>query len=164
VNDLADQSHVLAINAAIEANRAGEQGKAFAVVATEIRSLAEQSKAATQQVRTILSEIARVANVVLTTTEQGARGVATGEQLVAQAGHTIDELSSVILQSVDNAQLITMAVRQHTVGMEQITIAMREINTATVDNLAVTARTQDAAKSLSELARHLDQLVARFTT
>jgi methyl-accepting chemotaxis protein len=164
VNDLADQSHVLAINAAIEANRAGEQGAAFAVVATEIRSLAEQSKAATQQVRTLLSEIARAANAVLATTEQGARGVSAGERLVAQAGQTIDELSAVILQTVDNAQRITMAVRQHTVAMEQITVAMREINSATTDSLTVTARTQDAAKSLSELAGHLDQLVGQFST
>src|ERR1700730_3085204 len=62
VNDLADQSNLLALNAAIEASRAGEQGRGFAVVATEIRNLAEQSKAATAQVRTILGDIQRATN------------------------------------------------------------------------------------------------------
>ena len=74
VNDLADQSNLLALNAAIEASRAGEQGRGFAVVAHEIRSLAEQSKAATAQVRTILSDIQRATNAAVMATEQGTKG------------------------------------------------------------------------------------------
>ena len=86
VNDLADQSNLLALNAAIEASRAGEHGKGFAVVAAEIRSLAEQSKAATAQVRTILSDIQRATNAAVLATEQGTKGVDPGAELVEQAG------------------------------------------------------------------------------
>ncbi|MDB5059758.1 MAG: mcp40H-21, partial [Chloroflexi bacterium] len=75
VNDLADQSNLLALNAAIEASRAGEHGKGFTVVANEIRTLAEQSKLATSQVRTILSDIQRATNAAVMATEQGTKGV-----------------------------------------------------------------------------------------
>ena len=86
VSDLADQSNLLALNAAIEASRAGEQGKGFAVVATEIRNLAEQSKAATAQVRTILGDIQRATNATVLSTEQGTRGVDDGIRLVEKNG------------------------------------------------------------------------------
>ena len=74
VNDLAEQSNLLAVNAGIEAARAGEQGKGFAVVAQEVKSLAEQSKQATAQVRTILGDIQKATNSAVMATEQGSRG------------------------------------------------------------------------------------------
>src|SRR5581483_7264454 len=86
VSDLADQSNLLALNAAIEANRAGEQGKGFAVVAQEIRSLAEQSKGATGQVRTILSDIHRATQAAVLATEQGTKGADGGVRVVERAG------------------------------------------------------------------------------
>src|SRR4051795_9573994 len=93
VNDLADQSNLLALNAAIEAARAGEHGKGFAVVAAEIRSLAEQSKEATAQVRRLLGDIQRATNATVLATEEGTKGVEHGAQLIGQAGETIDELA-----------------------------------------------------------------------
>jgi methyl-accepting chemotaxis protein len=73
VNDLAEQSNLLAVNAAIEAAKAGEQGKGFAVVAQEVKSLAEQSKQATSQVRTIFNDIQKATTAAVLATEQGAR-------------------------------------------------------------------------------------------
>jgi len=99
VNDLADQSNLLALNAAIEASRAGEHGKGFAVVAQEIRTLAEGSKAATAQVRTILADIQRATNAAVMATEQGTKGVERGQRLVADAGAAIDDLAGVVEES-----------------------------------------------------------------
>jgi methyl-accepting chemotaxis protein len=161
VNDLADQSNLLALNAAIEASRAGEHGKGFAVVAAEIRSLAEQSKAATGQVRTILSDIQRATNAAVMATEQGTKGVDTGTQLIDQAGRTIDELAEVIQQTAESAQQIAAAVRQHSVGMEQIAAAMANINQATNQNLSATSNTKRAAEHLTDLAGRLNQMVAQ---
>jgi methyl-accepting chemotaxis protein len=103
VSDLTDQSNLLALNAAIEASRAGEHGRGFAVVAAEIRALAEQSKAATTQVRTLLGDIQRATQVAVLATEQGTAGAERGGDLVAQAGQTIDELAHVIEETARSA-------------------------------------------------------------
>src|SRR5207253_3648111 len=96
VGDLADQSNLLALNAAIEANRAGEHGKGFSVVAQEIRSQAEQSKAATAQVRAILSDIQRATNAAVMATEQGTKGADAGGRLIERAGRTIEQLAAAV--------------------------------------------------------------------
>jgi methyl-accepting chemotaxis protein len=161
VSDLADQSHLLALNAAIEASRAGEHGRGFGVVAQEIRSLAEGSKAATAQVRTILSDIQRATNTAVLATEQGTKGADRGAALVDQAGQTIEELAGAIRESAGAAAQIAASARQHAVGMVQVAAAMRDINQATAQNLAATADTQQAAANLSGLATNLNGLVAR---
>jgi methyl-accepting chemotaxis protein len=162
VNDLADQSNLLALNAAIEASRAGEQGKGFAVVATEIRNLAEQSKAATAQVRTLLGDIQRATHATVLSTEQGTRGVDTGMRLVEQTGQTIGELAHVIDQASDSAHQIAASVRQHSVGMEQVAAAMVNINQATTNSLSATAVTRKAAEHLTTLAGGLTRTVALY--
>jgi methyl-accepting chemotaxis protein len=162
VSDLADQSNLLALNAAIEASRAGEQGKGFAVVATEIRNLAEQSKAATTQVRTILGDIQRATNATVLSTEQGTRGVDDGIRLVEKTGQTIGELAHVIDQASQSAHQIAASVRQHSVGMEQVAAAMVNINQATTHNLSATADTRKAAEHLTTLAGGLTRTVAQY--
>jgi methyl-accepting chemotaxis protein len=162
VNDLADQSNLLALNAAIEASRAGEHGRGFAVVAEEIRSLADQSKEATAQVRTILSDVQRATNAAVLATEQGTKGAEAGAALVDRTGRAIEELAAVIDQAQRSAQQIAASVRQHSVGMEQIAAAMSNINQATSQGLSATANTQTAAQDLTDLARRLSDLVAHY--
>jgi methyl-accepting chemotaxis protein len=93
VNDLAEQSNLLAVNASIEAAKAGEQGKGFSVVAQEVKSLAEQSKQATVQVRGILGEIQRATSSTVLAAEQGSRAVSEGVKQSGQAGEAIRLLS-----------------------------------------------------------------------
>jgi len=162
VNDLADQSNLLALNAAIEASRAGEHGRGFTVVANEIRTLAEQSKAATAQVRTILSDIQRATNAAVMATEQGTKGVDAGSALLEGAGFTINELASAIEQASQSAIQIGASVDQHFVGMEQIAVAMTNINQATTQTLAATKSTEQAAEHLASLASQLIQIVEQF--
>jgi methyl-accepting chemotaxis protein len=164
VGDIADQSNLLALNAAIEASRAGEQGKGFAVVAQEIRLLAEQSKNATTQVRTILGEIQRATNSAVMTTEQGIKVADAGVDSIARVSSVIDELQSAIQNAAYNAQLISASVRQHSIGMEQISSAMQNISSATEENLISTRHTRDSAQSLAELAGRLRELTGRYKT
>src|SRR6266851_203528 len=163
VEDLADQSNLLAVNAAIEAAKAGEQGRGFAVVAQEVRSLAEKSKAATVQVRTMLTDIQRATNAAVLATEQGTRGADEGARLVEQAGITIRQLDETIRHSAEAAQQIAASVGQQGAGMDQIAVAMASINQSTLETDAGTRQLQKAAESMNVLAQRLSGLLGRYT-
>src|SRR5579859_690110 len=162
VEDLADKSDLLAVNAAIEASRAGEQGRGFAAVAHEVRSLAERSKAATVQVRTMLTDIQRATNAAVLATEQGTRGADEGARLVEQAGVTIRQLDETIRHSAEAAQQIAASVGQQGAGMDQIAVAMASINQSTLETDAGTRQLQKAAESLNVLALRLSGLLGRY--
>jgi len=162
VNDIASQSNILALNASIEAARAGEHGKGFAVVAVEVRNLAEQSRQATTQVKTILSEIQRATNATVMATEEGTKRVDAGVALAAQTRRALEQLSGVINESAQAATQMVAGGRQQVSGIEQIALAMRNINQATVQSLASTRQAEKSAQSLNELARSLSQTVAQY--
>jgi methyl-accepting chemotaxis protein len=162
VNDISSQSNLLALNASVEAARAGEHGKGFAVVAVEVRNLAEQSKQATAQVKTILNEIQRATNSAVMATEEGTKGVETGVHRTNQAGETIQRLAASIAESAGAAQQIVASAQQQTTGMEQIALAMQNINQATMQNLSSTRQTEKAAQELAAMAQQMEALVARY--
>src|SRR5262249_55021191 len=162
VRDIADQSRMLALNAAIEATRAGEHGRGFAVVAAEIRALAEQSYAATAEVRGILSEVQRLTSAAVMATEQGTKGAESGAQLIERAGTTIAGLAGVIQQTSTSAQQIAAAVRQHSIGMEQINAAMVDIAQATTHNTYAGEATEQAARALIGLSQRLNLSVEEY--
>jgi len=162
VNELASQSNMLALNAAVEAARAGEHGKGFAVVAAEVRNLAEQSKEATGQVRTILSDIQRATNATVMATEEGAKGVDEGIQLAARTREAIDRLSEVIDESARAAMQMVAGGQQQASGVEQIALAMQNIHQSTVQSLASTRQTEKAAQDLNELSRRLTETVDQY--
>jgi len=162
VTDIADQSNLLAVNAAIEAAKAGEQGKGFAVVAQEIKSLAEQSKQATAQVRAILNDVQKATSAAVMATEQGSKAVETGVKQSAQAGEAIRELAETSKEATQASSQIVASSQQQAVGMDQIGIAMENINQAGAQNAASMRQAETAAKSLHELGQKLKQLVERF--
>ncbi len=162
VNDIASQSNMLALNASVEAARAGEQGKGFAVVAMEVRSLAEQSRQATQQVEAILSDIQRATNMTVMATEEGTKGVEEGVTLSARTGQVIQQLGATLTQSSQAAVQMVAGGQQQTSGIEQIALAMQNINQATVQSLASTRQAEKAARDLNELARGLLETVERY--
>jgi methyl-accepting chemotaxis protein len=164
VNEIAAQSNILALNASVEAARAGEHGKGFAVVAVEVRNLAEQSRQATAQVRTILSDIQKATNATVMATEEGAKRVEEGVQLAAQAGEAIEQLAGVIEESAQAAAQMVAGGRQQAAGVEQVAVAMQSINQTTVQSLASTRQTERAAQALSELASSLVEIVEQYGT
>jgi methyl-accepting chemotaxis protein len=161
VNDLAEQSNLLAVNAAIEAARAGEQGKGFAVVAQEVKSLAAQSRQATAQVRTILGEIQKATTAAVLATEQGHKTVETGVALSGEAGESIRQLSESIGEAAQAATQIAASSQQQMVGMDQVGIAIDAIRQASLQNVAGTKQAEVAAQNLHTLGRRLSSLIER---
>lgn len=162
VEDLAAQSNLLAVNAAIEAAKAGEQGKGFAVVAQEIKNLAEQSKQATKQVRGILSDIQKATGAAVMATEQGARVVETGVQQSSQAGESILKLATNVAEAAQAATQIAASSQQQSTGMDQIVGSMMSVKQATLQNASSSRELETAAHSLNELGQRLKKLVQEY--
>ena len=159
VNDMAEQSNLLAVNAAIEAARAGEQGKGFAVVAQEVKSLAEQSKQATAQVRTILGDIQKATGAAVLATEQGSKAVEAGVKRSAEAGESIRLLADGIAEAAQAATQIAASSQQQMAGMDQVALAMQNIKQASSQNVAGTKQAEVAARQLHELGQKLGALI-----
>ena len=163
VNNVADQTNILAFNAAIEAARAGEAGKGFGVVATEIKSLADQSKKATVQVRQILGEIQRATNSAVIATEHGAKTVDEALHTVNQADEAIRALSDIVADAARSATQISASANQQSIGMAQIQRAMRDISDTTSQSLASTRQTEQAARDLDAVGARLAELLRGVT-
>jgi methyl-accepting chemotaxis protein len=161
VNDLAEQSNLLAVNAAIEATKAGEQGKGFVVVAQEIKSLAEQSKQATAQVRAILGDIQKATGAAVMATDLSGKAVAEGVQQSDVAGEAIRMLAESIAEAAQAALQIAASSQQQMVGMDQVALAMENIKLASKQNMAGTKQAEVAALNLHELGAKLKQLVEK---
>ena len=162
VNDLAEQSNLLAVNAAIEAAKAGDQGKGFAVVAQEVKSLAEQSKQATSQVRGILGEIQKATTAAVLATEQGSKAVEAGVKQSSEAGESIRQLADSITESAQAASQIAASSQQQVVGTDQVALAMENIKQASAQNVAGTKQAETAAHNLHELGQKLKLLVEQY--
>lgn len=162
VQDLADQSNLLAVNASIEAARAGDQGKGFTVVAHEIKNLADQSKEATGQIRAILEETRKWVDAVVKATDQGTRTVEEGVERSALSGHSIQALAQSVTESSQAAAIIDSSTLQQFEGVEQVADAMANIETAMHQNLTGTSQLESAARRLEELGGELRDLVQKY--
>ncbi|MDD2389786.1 MAG: methyl-accepting chemotaxis protein [Desulfobacterales bacterium] len=159
VNDLAEQSNLLAVNASIEAAKAGEQGKGFAVVAQEIRSLAAQSKQATTQVRNILFDVQKAISSAVMATELGGKAVEAGVSLSRQAGEAIDFLAESVTEASDASIQIAASSQQQLIGMDQVVSAMENIREAALQTSASTKQTEQSAHDLNNLGLRLQDIV-----
>ncbi|MDZ4163852.1 MAG: methyl-accepting chemotaxis protein, partial [Smithellaceae bacterium] len=162
VKDIAEQSNLLAVNASIEAAKAGEYGKGFAVVAQEVKSLAEQSKQATAQIRTILADIQKGISAAVMVAEQGSKAVDAGVKQSAVAGEAIRTLAATINEAATAATQIAASSQQQSLGMDQIVIAMENIKQASSHNVGSTRQVETVAQNLNELGQKLKQLVSRY--
>ncbi|MBI5570707.1 MAG: methyl-accepting chemotaxis protein [Desulfomonile tiedjei] len=163
VRDLADQSNLLAVNASIEAARAGDRGKGFAVVAHEIKCLADQSSGATAEVRRVLEDNRRWVSSVVMAAEQGTKAVELGVRQSELAAGSIRALSVSVSESSQAATVISSSVAQQFVGVDQVADAMTNIEQAVQQTLAGTIQLEGSARKLEELGGALQELVQRYT-
>jgi methyl-accepting chemotaxis protein len=162
VHDLADQSNLLAVNASIEAARAGDQGKGFAVVAHEIKSLADQSKRATQQIGGILEEITKSVNGVVMAAEQGSKAVGDGVEQSKLSADCIKELGVIVARSSQAASIIDASTSQQFTGIDQVVEAMSSIEQVMDQLVAASGQLKDGASRLTELGHGLNTLILEY--
>jgi len=162
VTDISEQSNLLAVNASIEAAKAGEFGKGFAVVAHEIHNLAEQSKQATTNVRTILTDIQRGVSSTVVSTERGTKSVADAARLTSDAREAIEVLTRSTADFSRQAIEITSSIHEQAAGMDQISLAMEKIRDAAQKNLEITQTVEKTAEDLHELGLRLKKLTVQY--
>jgi methyl-accepting chemotaxis protein len=162
VNELADRSNLLALNAGIEAARAGEHGRSFAVVADQVRGLAEQSKKATGRIEAILNEVRSATLGAVKASEAGTKVVDHGLELTGQASEGIQSLADTIRRASSAAEQIAASAEQQSVGMEQIAETMNDLEVSTLSFVEGATRSQSAAQNLDELTAGLAAATARY--
>jgi methyl-accepting chemotaxis protein len=162
VNDISERVHLLALNAAIEAAAAGESGLSFAVVASEMKRLADQAKAATVQVRGILGEIQRGINSSVMLTEEAVKRAATGKTRTDATVRTIEEMAARVEEGAQTFQQIVASTNQQQLGIEQVTGALHNIRQASQQTAEGTRQVETASANLTELARGLLTLADRY--
>ncbi len=164
VQDLADQSNLLAVNASIEAARAGDQGKGFTVVAHEIKSLADQSKEATERVRSMLEDTRKWVSAVVMATEQGNKAVETGVEQSVLAGGSIETLTNRVALSAQAASVIEASSQQQFHAVDQASSAMVNIEQAALESSDRTRQLEDSVRQIRVLGESLKELVEKFST
>ncbi|SMH44358.1 methyl-accepting chemotaxis protein [Azospirillum agricola] len=162
VNDIAERCHLLALNAAIEAAAAGEHGRTFTIVAGEIKSLADQSKEATAQVRSNLSEIQHGINASVMLTEEAVKRVAAGKRQTDSTQTTIRSMADNIQESVLAFQQIVAGTNQQQIGLEQVIQALQNIREASSQTAAGTRQLEGAAANLNNLGQGLVEAVRNY--
>ena len=163
VEDIANQSNMLAVNASIEAIKAGEQGKGFSVVAQELKNLAEQSKQGTKQVQKILFDIQKVTGTLVMVAEQGGKAVESGVKQAQNAKTSMDQLSSSVYNAANASKQIAASYDQELAGMDQISGAMGSIKEATSQNLSSIKQVEMSARDLSTLSQKLKEVISHYT-
>lgn len=156
ISGIAGQTNLLALNAAIEAARAGEQGRGFAVVADEVRKLAEQSQEAAKQIANLITEIQRDTDHAVMAMNNGTCEVKLGAEVVNASGDAFQEIASLVTQVSVQVKEISTAMDQLAIGSQQIVGSVKQIShlsqTASSEAQTVSAATEEQSASMQEIA------------
>jgi twitching motility protein PilJ len=162
INDIADQTNILALNAAIQASMAGDAGRGFAVVADEVQRLAERSSAATKQIEALVRTIQSDTNEAVISMEQTTSEVVRGARLAQDAGTALEEIETVSQELSELIQNISNAARQQAASAGHVSTTMNVIQEITQQTNAGTTATARSIGNLASLAQELKQSVSGF--
>ena len=162
IDEIADQTNLLALNAAIEAARAGEEGKGFAVVAEEVRELAEEADAATDEIAGMMDEVREEIDGAVGTARQSSQRAEKGLELAEEAGAAIEEIVTAISEVEERAEEIAAASEQQSTTSEEIARSVESISTAAQESAAGVTQVSDTAGRLERLSTELEETVQQF--
>jgi methyl-accepting chemotaxis protein len=162
INAVADQTKLIAFNAALEASSAGEAGRRFGVVAAEIRRLADSVTASTGEIEGKISEIQDSISRLVITSEKGALGIADGMHVTMSTAESLDALVDAASQTSAAATQISLSTQQQKSASGQVVMALREIVNASSENAQSTNRIAQVSQEMNEMAVRLSELVGAF--
>ncbi len=159
INELAEQTNILAINATIESAGAGDSGKRFAVVADEIRKLADRVGGSSREIRGLVEDIRSSANTTVMATEDGSKSVDEGARQFAEVASGFQRIAEMVQTTRDAAREIELSTKQQTSAVEQVNLAMVNVAQAAKESEASARQTSDTSSQLATLSRELAQLI-----
>ncbi|CAG0981517.1 partial Methyl-accepting chemotaxis protein 4, partial [Anaerolineae bacterium] len=162
IDDIADQTNLLALNAAIEAARAGEQGRGFAVVADEVRKLAERTTKATKEIADMIKTIQRETSGAVTSMQQGREEVDRGKTLADSAGKSLNEIISATVQVGDLISQVATASEEQSSAAEQISKSIESMRSVTRESATGISQIARASEDLNRLTHQLEELMSEF--
>jgi methyl-accepting chemotaxis protein len=162
IDDIADQTNLLALNAAIEAARAGEQGRGFAVVADEVRKLAERTTKATKEIAAMIKQIQKDTEGAVISMKLGTEEVERGKSLADKAGQSLNQIISSADEVVDIVTQVAAASEEQSSAAEQISKNVEAISSVTNESAIGVQHIARAAEDLNRLTVNLHEMISRF--
>jgi methyl-accepting chemotaxis protein len=159
IDELAEQTNILAINATIEAAGAGEAGRRFAVVAEEIRKLADRVAGSTKDIRGLVDEVRSAVNTTVMATESGSKAVDAGARQFADVASAFGQIGRLVATTTEAAREIELSTKQQSTAVEQVNLAVSNVAQATREAEASSGETLQTASQLAAMSRELAGLV-----